>query len=158
MHGYLFGSPPPHDGVALDSLEQILVELLRLRGFEGGTLHTEVLTLEEVAARDGALPLFLAQAAAWADLMGVPQVVSAFDLTADDGTLTHMRAVLSVPEEDAGVTVIGAPLLLFLNYAVHLARSASSSNRLALENLTHPPQPEVCHALSVRSWPTPRAS
>ena len=83
MHGHLLMSPP-EDGIALDTLEQILVELLRLNGFDGGSLDAQALTLEEVAARDGGLPLFLAQAAAWADLMGVPTVVSPFDLEPDE--------------------------------------------------------------------------
>jgi hypothetical protein len=156
MHGHLLTSPP-EDGVALDTLEEILVELLRLRGFDGGSLGAEALTLEEVAARDGGLPLFLAQAAAWADLMGVPAVVSSFDLEPDESSLTRIRAVLPVSRESA-VGVLGAPLLLFMNHAVHLARAVSSEKQLALETLTLPPQPRVCHALSVRSWPTPRTA
>ena len=156
MHGHLLTSPPK-DGVALDTLEQILVELLRLRGFDGGSLDTEPLTLEEVAARDGGLPLFLAQAAAWADLMGVPAVVSPFDLQADESSLTRIRAVLPVSRE-SGVDGLGAPLLLFINHAVHQARNACSEKQLALETLTQAPQSRVCHALSVRSWPTPRTA
>ena len=156
MHGHLL-TPLPEDGVALGTLEQILVELLRQRGFDGGSLDAEALTLEELAARDGGLPLFLAQAAAWADLMGVPSVVSPFDLTADDASLTRIRTVLPV-SLGADACVIGAPLLFFINHAVHLAREVSSENKLALETLTQPPQPRVCHVLSVRSWPTPRAS
>lgn len=156
MHCHLF-TPPAEDAGTLDTLEQILVELLRLRGFDGGTLGAESLTLEEVAARDGGLPLFLAQAAAWADLMGVPAAVSAFDLEPDESSLTSIRAVVPVPR-DASVGVLGAPLLIFMNHAVHLARAASSEKRLALETLTLPPQPRVCHALSIRSWPTPRTA
>lgn len=156
MHGHLLMSPP-EDGIALDALEQILVELLRLNGFDGGSLDAQALTLEEVAARDGGLPLFLAQAAAWADLMGVPTVVSPFDLEPDESSLTRIRAVFPVSDEP-GLGGIGAPLLLFMNHAIHLARGVSSEKQLALETLTQPPQPKVCHALSVRSWPTPRTA
>jgi hypothetical protein len=156
MPGHLLPSLPEND-LALDTLEPILVQLLRMRGFEGGSFEGEELTLEELAARDGGLPLFLAQAAAWADLMAVPWVVAPFDLAADESSLTRVRAVTQLDSADPKECVIRGPLLLFMNHAVHLARGAGTGNRLALESLVQPPQPKICHALSVRSWPTPRA-
>jgi hypothetical protein len=150
-------TPTIHEELALDVLERVLMELLQIQGFAGGSFHSEMLTLEEVAARDGGLPLFVAQAAVWAELMGVPHIVAPFDLATDDAALASSRAVIR-GLGDSGEHRVGAPLLLFINHAVHLARAASAGPSLALETLTHAPRSSISDALSVRTWPAPRAT
>jgi hypothetical protein len=149
-------TPPIHDGIALDVLERVLMELLRVQEISGGSLHSETLSLEELAARDGGLPLFVAQAAVWAQIMGVSHIVAPFDLAKDDAALTCTRAVI-VESGDCPVHRLGAPLLLFMDHAVHLARDGSVGQNLALESLIQPPSSSISDALSVRRRPAPRA-
>jgi hypothetical protein len=149
-------TPPIHDAIALDELERVLVELLRVQGISGGSLHSETLSLEELAARDGGLPLFMAQAAVWAQIMGVSHIVSPFDLAKDDASLTCTRAVI-VGSGEFPEHKLGAALLLFMDHAVHLARDGSVGQNLALESLIQPPSSRIFDELSVRRRPTPRA-
>jgi hypothetical protein len=149
-------TPPISDGIALDVLERVLMELLQVQGVSSGSLHSETLSLEELAARDGGLPLFVAQAAVWAQIMGVSHVVAPFDLAKDDAALTCTRAVI-VGSAESPEHRLGAPLLLFMDHAVHLARSGSVGQNLALETLIQSPSSSLSDALSVRRGPTPRA-
>lgn len=150
-------TPTIQEELALDVLERVLTELLQIHGFAGGSLGSEMLSLEEIAARDGGLPLFVVQAAVWAEIMGVPHTVAPFDLAKDDAALTSSRAVI-LGSANSKEPRVGAPLLLFINHAVHLARAASAGPSLALETLTQTPRPSISDALSVRSWPAPRAT
>ncbi len=135
----------------------MLLELLRQQGFAGGALRNAHISLEELVARDGGLPFFLAQAGAWAEIMGVPSVVAPYELAADEAALAHSRVVMleAAPSQHASY---GAPLLLLLNHVVHVARDLTPGDRLKLNTLVQPPSPGVCDALSVRGWPASRAA
>ncbi len=148
--------PSFQDGLALDVLERVLIELLQSRGISAGSLYSEALTLEELAARDGGLPLFVAQAAIWSQIMGIPHVVAPFDLAKDEATLVGTRTVLCGSVESCEFRV-SAPMLLFIDHAVHVAHEGSPGQRLALETLIQPPQSAISKALSARSGPAPRA-
>lgn len=142
----------------LRQLEFILAALLQRQGFSGGSLAEQELALQEVVARDGGLPLFLAQAAVWADIAGMPQVQDACEIVPDDRALVRARVVWTLSQEAPPQARLGAPLLLFVNQVVHVMRDATRSERVPLEALIDPPTPGVFDALSLRGWPTLHAA
>lgn len=142
----------------LRQLELILAHLLRGQGFSAGALADQELSLPEVVARDGGLPLFLAQAAVWADMAGVPLRENACEIVPDDAALVTARVVW-VPSQCATPSVLSdAPLLLFVNQVVHVLRDETGSERVPLHALVDPPRLGVFDALSARGWPTLHAS
>lgn len=146
------GRAPHDESASLDRLERVLGELLRLRGFTGGRLFDAALDLDELAARDGGLPLFLAQAAVWAEYLGLPHLVEGHAAVADPEALAKVRAV-----SRAKASSSRAPLLFLLNHVVHLARSASAESTLAIETVIETHHPGVLDALSLRRGPPARA-
>jgi hypothetical protein len=149
-------TPSLRDGIALDVLERVLIKLLEVQGVSGGSLHSQRLSLEELAARDGGLPLFVAQAAVWAQVMGVSHILAPVDIVQDEAALTCTRAVI-VGSGESQECRLGAPLLLFMDHAVHVARAGSVGLNLALETLIQSPSSSISNALSARRWPTHRA-
>lgn len=117
-------------------LERVLCELVRLQGFRGGRFFDAALDLEELAAADGGLPLFLAQAAAWAEFVGMPHLVEGHAIVADANALTQARAVRASRALEPAPP--DAPLLFLLNHVVHLARDAGAEETLALETVVEP--------------------
>jgi hypothetical protein len=142
----------------LRQLELILAQLLRRQGFSAGVLGNQQLSLSEVVARDGAMPLFLAQAAMWADLSGIPLRQDGCEIVPDDTALVTARVVWAPSQLPTPRVLTDAPLLLFVNQVVHALRDKTRSEHVSLDVLVDPPRPGVFDALSVRGWPTLHAS